>query len=127
MAQYTVSRNDFPPLMSATDLQALGMSRTMAYRMLNNTDVPAISIGGRRFMNRDRFFEWLDRNTNEAVDAVSVVRCGKCKFARYAGFNTAFGTKAYWCVNNTRIGCTQVTDANDYCSYGEFKSKEERI
>ena len=64
MDQRAVSRNEFPALMSAKDLQALGMSRTMAYRMLNRTDVPTISIGGRRFMNRDRFFEWVDSNTN---------------------------------------------------------------
>lgn len=72
MEQCLVSRNDFPPLMSAKDLQRVGMSRTMAYQMLNRQDVPAISIGGRRFMNRDRFFEWLDRNTNGAPASAGV-------------------------------------------------------
>lgn len=74
MDQRAVSRDEFPVLMNATDLQALGMSRTMAYRLLNRADVPAISIGGRRFMNRDRFFEWMDRNTNEAVDVIETLR-----------------------------------------------------
>ncbi len=64
MEQHKSLRTDYPVLMDAKDLQDLGMSRTMAYRMLNRQDVPTVSIGGRRFMNRDRFFEWLDNNTN---------------------------------------------------------------
>ena len=64
MEKLAMSRNDFPPLMSAKDLQRVGMSRTMAYQLLNRQDVPAVRIGDRLFMNRDRFFEWLDRNTN---------------------------------------------------------------
>lgn len=71
MEQCVVSRTDFPLLMSAKDLQKIGMSRTMAYRMLKRQDVPAISIGGRRFMNRDCFFEWLDRNTTGNASAAT--------------------------------------------------------
>lgn len=55
------------------------------------------------------------------IDAVPVVRCGKCRYARNAGFRTITGNEAYWCVNNTRIGCTQVLDSDDFCSYGEEK------
>ena len=57
------------------------------------------------------------------VDAVPVVRCKDCEFARYAGFGTITGNKAYRCVNVTREGCSQVLDANDYCSYG-YRRKE---
>jgi len=64
MEQHKSLRTDYPVLMDAKDLQDLGMSRTMAYRMLNRQDVPTVRIGGRRFMNRDRFFEWLDSNTS---------------------------------------------------------------
>lgn len=59
-----LERTDFPVLMSAHDLQQVGMSRTMAYRTLNRDDAPYIVIGGRRFMNRDLFFSWLDAQTN---------------------------------------------------------------
>lgn len=59
-----LERTDFPVLMSARDLQQVGMSRTMAYQTLNRADAPYVVIGGRRFMNRDLFFSWLDAQTN---------------------------------------------------------------
>ena len=55
-----VERTDFPQLMTAKDLSKTGISRDAAYRLLNRTDLPVVVIGTRRFMNRDRFFEWLD-------------------------------------------------------------------
>ena len=54
-------RADYPQLMSAKDLKNIGLSRPMAYQLLNRDDLPVVVIGGRRFMNRDRFFEWMDR------------------------------------------------------------------
>lgn len=54
------TRNDFPMLMSAVDLQALGLPRPTAYALLNRADLPVVRIGRRRFMSRDPFFGWLD-------------------------------------------------------------------
>lgn len=48
-------------MMSAKNIQSVGFSRTLAYSLLNRDDVPVITIGGRKFVQRDRFFEWLDR------------------------------------------------------------------
>lgn len=56
--------------------------------------------------------------TAPAVNAVEVVRCKECEFAKAAGFKTISGNHAYWCKNISRDGCTQVMDADDYCSYG---------
>ena len=58
---HRTERTDYPQLMSAKDLQAIGLSRPMVYRLLNREDLPVVIIGRRRLMNRDRFFEWLDK------------------------------------------------------------------
>lgn len=58
------NREDLSLLMSAHDLQAMGFSRSMTYQLLNRADVPVITIGGRKFINRDKFFQWLDNQTN---------------------------------------------------------------
>lgn len=54
-------RTDYPQLMAAKDITNMGLSRAMAYQLLNREDLPVVVIGTRRFMNRDRFFEWLDK------------------------------------------------------------------
>lgn len=60
----TTVKSELPILLSAKDIQSIGLSRSMAYQLLNRSDVPIVAIGGRKFLNRDRFFEWLDMNTN---------------------------------------------------------------
>ncbi len=32
----------------------------MAYSILNREDVPVVKIGSRKFIQRDKFFDWLD-------------------------------------------------------------------
>ncbi len=41
------------------ELEKAGFSRTMAYRLLSRSDVPTITIGGRKFVHRELFQEWL--------------------------------------------------------------------
>ena len=43
----------------ANDIQAMGFTRTMAYNILNREDVPVVKIGSRKFIQRDKFFDWL--------------------------------------------------------------------
>ena len=62
MAKAT-SRAELPILLSAKDIQSIGLSRSMAYQLMNRSDVPVVTIGGRKFINRDRFFEWIDNQT----------------------------------------------------------------
>lgn len=62
--QTVLNRENLPIIMSVHDLQAIGFSRSMSYELLNRKDFPTIIIGGRKFVNRDRFFEWLDNQTN---------------------------------------------------------------
>lgn len=59
-----INKENLPIIMSVHDMQAIGFSRSMSYQLLNRADVPVITIGGRKFINRDKFFQWLDTQTN---------------------------------------------------------------
>ena len=48
-----------PEILSAKDLQDMGFSRSMAYALFTRADVPAIHIGKRKFIRREKFLEWL--------------------------------------------------------------------
>ena len=48
-----------PEILSAKDLQEMGFSRSMSYALFNREDIPVIRIGKRKFIRRDKFFEWL--------------------------------------------------------------------
>ena len=55
------SKEMLPMMLSANEIQAMGFTRTMAYSILNRYDVPVVKIGNRKFVQRDKFFEWLDK------------------------------------------------------------------
>ena len=50
-----------PFALSARDIQKMGFSRSMSYRFLNMADLPTFEVGGRKFMHRDMFMEWLGK------------------------------------------------------------------
>lgn len=52
--------NEFPMMLTANDLQAMGFRRAIVYKILNSADVPVVKIGSRKFIQRDKFFKWLD-------------------------------------------------------------------
>ena len=51
---------DYPEMMTAEDLQNFGFTRSMAYSFLNRKDVPVIRIGKRKFIRKEKFYEWLE-------------------------------------------------------------------
>lgn len=51
---------DYPEMMTAEDLQNFGFTRSMAYAFLNREDVPVIRVGKRKFIRREKFYEWLE-------------------------------------------------------------------
>lgn len=55
------NRTEIPMLMSAKDIQELGVSRAMAYQILNRNDIPVLKIGDRKMVKREDFMAWLDR------------------------------------------------------------------
>ena len=54
------SKEMLPMMLSANEIQSMGFTRTMAYSILNRDDVPVVKIGNRKFIQRDKFFDWLD-------------------------------------------------------------------
>ena len=53
-------KNDLHEMLTAEDLQDFGLTRSMAYAFLNRPDVPVIKIGKRKFIRREKFYEWLE-------------------------------------------------------------------
>ena len=51
---------DYPEMMTAEDLQNFGFTRSMAYAFLNRKDVTVIRIGKRKFIRKEKFYEWLE-------------------------------------------------------------------
>ena len=54
-------KNEFPEMLTAEDLQNFGFTRSMAYAFLNREDVPVIKIGKRKFIRKEKFYEWLEK------------------------------------------------------------------
>ena len=59
-----INQENFPLLLSAKDAQKIGISRASYCRLTHRVDVPVVVIGERRYIHRDLFFEWLEREVN---------------------------------------------------------------
>ena len=55
-----IKRESLPMLISVKEATKLGISKTMFYRLTHMSSLPVITIGSRRYLHRDRFYEWLD-------------------------------------------------------------------
>ena len=62
------NREDMPMMLTANDLQTMGFRRAMVYKILNSADVPVVKIGSRKFIQRDKFFKWLDSKETNTQD-----------------------------------------------------------
>ncbi len=61
--------DELPIMLNANDIvNVLGISRAFAYNLLHDKSLPVIVIGKRRIVNKDKFFDWLERreHTEEA-------------------------------------------------------------
>ena len=55
------SYDELPLLLDANDLMTLlGFSRTNVYYILHAEDFPAIVIGKRRLVTKEKLFQWLE-------------------------------------------------------------------
>ena len=48
--------SDLPLMMTAKDIQRMGLSHDNAYALLHREDMPVLVIGRRRYLKRDEFF-----------------------------------------------------------------------
>ena len=60
-------KNDLPMLLTANHLESMGFTRAMAYSLLNRDDLPVMTIGRRKFVRKDVFFEWLTAHEHSSV------------------------------------------------------------
>ena len=60
------NRENYPELLTANHLQAMGFTRTMSYALMKREDLPIIRIGKKKFIQKDTFFKWL--NSLETTD-----------------------------------------------------------
>lgn len=65
MDQNTYTQYDQLPLsLRASDVAAvLSISRANAYNLLRREDFPTLHIGKRMVVPRDRFMQWIEKNT----------------------------------------------------------------
>ena len=57
-----------PDVMDAKQIaQALQISKTGAYNLLNSPDFPTLRIGGRKMVMKNDLLEWLKSHTNRKV------------------------------------------------------------
>jgi len=59
------SKDELPIFLSAKELQHMGISRAISYRILNRNDIPVIHLGGKKLVDRDKFFEWIEKQTTQ--------------------------------------------------------------
>ncbi len=62
-------RNKTPEMLTAADLQEMGFTRSMAYAFFKRDDVPVIQIGKRKFIRREKLYEWLEAQENKSGSA----------------------------------------------------------
>ena len=62
------SGETLPMMLSANDIQTMGFTRAMAYNILDRDDVPVVKIGSRKFIQRDKFLDWLDSREKSEID-----------------------------------------------------------
>ncbi len=53
------NRFELPMMISAKELQDMGFSRSLAYRILQGDIIPVITVGKRRFVRQSALLEWL--------------------------------------------------------------------
>ena len=59
-----ITYDQLPPMLNAEDVQAvMNISRAGAYQLMHRADFPTILIGKRMVVPRDKFLEWVEKNT----------------------------------------------------------------
>lgn len=59
-----ITYDQLPLMLNAEDVQAImNISRAGAYQLMHRADFPTILIGKRMVVPRDKFLEWVEKNT----------------------------------------------------------------
>lgn len=62
------SYDELPLMLSVLDVaQVLGISRAGAYELVKSADFPAMKIGTRIIVPKERFIEWINKQSLEKI------------------------------------------------------------
>ena len=62
------SYDQLPIMLNANAIaQTLGISRAGAYELMHSDGFPTLRIGKRMMVSKERFIQWIERNSGEAV------------------------------------------------------------
>lgn len=65
-----VSFEEIPLFLDAKAIvRTLGVSRTTAYAMLNDPAFPAVTIGSKKLVRKEKLFEWLQAHETDVTQA----------------------------------------------------------
>ena len=68
------SYDELPLMLSVPEVAAvLGISRAGAYELVRSDGFPALKIGGRIVVPKEKFIQWIDEKTAEAAHCRSAV------------------------------------------------------
>ena len=68
MNQNQTSYDQLPIMLNANNIaHTLGISRAGAYELMHSEGFPTLRIGKRMMVSKDRFIQWIERNSGEAV------------------------------------------------------------
>lgn len=59
------SVDELPALVSPKDMEQLGFSRPVVYRLFQTPGFPGIRIGRRRVVRKEKLVEWLDAGAEQ--------------------------------------------------------------
>lgn len=61
------SVEDLPAIVSPKDIEQLGFSRAVVYRMFQAPGFPGARIGRRRVVRKEKLVEWLDAGAEQGA------------------------------------------------------------
>ena len=75
------SYEDIPLFLDANDVvKVLGLSRSNVYEMMRANDFPALVIGGRKMVRKEKLFAWLDSRETPPHETVVLTKSTSSTF-----------------------------------------------
>lgn len=63
------SKKDYPLILNVSEIaEILRVNKVKVYELTHREDFPSLKLGNRIIVNRDKFFEWLDKESDKWVD-----------------------------------------------------------
>ncbi|WP_018764087.1 helix-turn-helix domain-containing protein [Bacillus sp. 105MF] len=60
--------NDYPLVLTAVHVsEILGISKRVAYEIMEYKDFPLVRVGRQKRVGRDAFFNWLESRSQQAI------------------------------------------------------------